>query len=418
MIAALAETTWHGLHWQTAPLLPGVLIGVALLIFGGALRRARLLFVAVAAIGVVLAGGARYAFPVFEFPEPTGQYAVGVGDFEWDNGVRAKIWYPAAPQPGDAEAGYFSSFDGVVFGLPGFIAGHLKGRFSHAYENSPFALDAPAPVAVYAHSADGHNEENTFLLTDLASHGFVVVAVNNTTALTGYDFDLAALSTQPEAFAAAMTNVVMADRRPEIASAVIGLSDINDAAGPLQGVLDLSAVNFVGFSLGGALVADYCSQADNCRAIVNLDGNPFAVAADRGLTSPYLHLSQTTAFENVRAGGASEAAIAFAELYTEDVGAVIDKTIENGAQAQWLALRGSGHGSFSDYALWVGVRWGALSQMLGSSDSEASFAVIRDATRVFLEDPASYSNGGDSEAPYLTPFQDVRPQQTSNAGRD
>ena len=136
------------------------------------------------------------------WPRPTGAYSVGTAAFEVIDskypsdrpgdadgrriGVRA--WYPAAPAEGSRRP-YFVGPEETAFAgaavqaigafLPGIEATHrMAAVTTYSYENAPVArAGAPFPVLVFAHGGLGYGTQNTALMEELASRGYVVCSL-------------------------------------------------------------------------------------------------------------------------------------------------------------------------------------------------------------------------------------------------
>jgi hypothetical protein len=129
------------------------------------------------ALARALAGRSR-----FDLPRPTGPMPVGtltltlVRPSELD-GISAgrfgvQVWYPAEPSTGRAPYGS---------GAPG-IKRWIYHRLvkTHAAQNVPFAARYErAPIVVYVAGWGGEGTDNTVLVQELASHGFVVAAIGD-----------------------------------------------------------------------------------------------------------------------------------------------------------------------------------------------------------------------------------------------
>ena len=338
--------------------------------------------------GIGLFGIYRYTLPHFSFPQPTGPYDVSVTTFEHNEKDRALVWYPAEATAAQSRHGYLSHFERPLLGLPPIVYSHLKGRPTAAYQDAP-AVDDQFPIILYAHSADGFAEENTFLLTELASRGFVVISVVHAKSVSDYELDLQRLGSEPELFLERMKTAVIPDRLAELTSIIEQLPQLNQTDPLLQGRLELSAKNFVGYSLGGGVVSDYCALHGNCTAVLNLDGNPFMNAHEHGVSAPYLHISQH-AFLKLAAQSAPDSPTSqMAALYQSEVTQVVSHTKQNGYAANWLLLQDSGHGSFTDMAYWIAPRWGFLQSFLGTVETEAAQDAIRQLAVQFLQNPES-----------------------------
>jgi predicted dienelactone hydrolase len=122
--------------------------------------------------------------PVVEDPEPLpwtapeepGPYGVGARTLQWfdarDKLLTAELWYPADVEPGS---------EGDDYGL--------VSRTGIAHRDADGDLrGAPHPLIAFSHGFGGVRYQSTFLTEHLASHGFVVVAVDHPTN-TLFDLD-------------------------------------------------------------------------------------------------------------------------------------------------------------------------------------------------------------------------------------
>jgi len=397
----------EGHKWQLVPLYLIAVLLLVVLLWQAAPQWFIISVLLITFLALFLSRGLHTIFPNFTFPEPTGDHKVGVTDVTMENGERAKIWYPAMERDDNRIYPYLASFDRPIFNLPIFIFSHLKGRDTFSFQDAVPSNRGPFPVIIYEHSADGFREENTFLLTDLVSHGYIAIAVKHRNTLADYELDLAALSTRPEDFMAAMTDVVMRDRLAELQQVVNGLPTLNQPNGYLHGKLLLDQINFLGYSLGGGIVTDYCAANPACRSVVNLDGNPFGIAHKVGLKAPYLHISQNVVLEMTKASGPSSTVAQMTELYKRDVGQIIAQTRENGFGAHWLLLHNSGHASFTDFSYWIAVRWGMLKSLFGTVETETSHQTIRLVVRKFIDQPSSFDSSQLRDHQLLSAFPEI-----------
>src|SRR5690606_1617654 len=125
--------------------------------------------------------------PVRPDAPPFGQRgAYTVGTFETllphkTRPLKLSVWYPAGVAPEDIKPITYS--DGPVI-FSGF-----------AVQNAPFLkTERPCPLVIFSHASGGTRLQSIFFTEHLASHGFVVMAVDHlgNTILDGV--------TQPERF--------------------------------------------------------------------------------------------------------------------------------------------------------------------------------------------------------------------------
>lgn len=161
-------------------------------------------------------------FPVFRLPKANGTFAVSYVELECEDHGRpewlpfwsfdhaeprnlfTRIWYPVSKKTIDKhkrsvkKASYYPHFNfrGPVqaarYKLPAFVLSHLPQVSCNSYvyaahegkeENVVLSLASssfPWPVVVFSHGYSGTFDQNTYLLENLASHGFIVVAMDHT----------------------------------------------------------------------------------------------------------------------------------------------------------------------------------------------------------------------------------------------
>ncbi|MFC8625549.1 alpha/beta hydrolase family protein [Streptomyces anulatus] len=293
------RTPWRARWWLA---LPGSVVGVALV-----------------AAGPVSA----WAFPVPEFPAPSGRFPVGTEVLEWsarpDGAGRdteprtlvTQLWYPAgrsapdarrAPYLGrtEAEARTVSAALADYSGVPGFLLDGLPRSRSHAVPGAPVADGGGRfPVVLFSPGLGGVRTQNTVWAEELASHGYVVVAVDHP-----YDSAAVVLSdgrtlrtrvaatgdrAKDEALAEGWTRTRAADLRAVLSR--LERVDRGEAEGLLTGRIDTGRAAAAGHSLGGAAALQAARQDPRFDAVVDLDGFPHGPVGDR-FEQPVLALTQ------------------------------------------------------------------------------------------------------------------------------
>jgi predicted dienelactone hydrolase len=198
-------------RWQNAA---GVIVGVLFLVgLGGVVLKNRItktdrtggvpwfsgVFIALGLAGVV---AITLMFPVWPLPKPSGQYAVGVRTLEMRDDSRlgvfaakpdeprrllVRIWYPAQIVSGDP-APYFTAAEtkstatslGSLVGFPPFFT-YVRHVKTNSYVDAPLLEGARGlPVVFYSHGYTSYLNQNTVLMEELASHGYIVVSVQHT----------------------------------------------------------------------------------------------------------------------------------------------------------------------------------------------------------------------------------------------
>jgi predicted dienelactone hydrolase len=230
-------------------------------------------------------------------------------------------------------------------GLPSYFLDHLVYAKTSAYTNLPIAATgAPFPVILFSHGYGGFRAQNTSQAQDLASHGFVVAAVEHpyASAITVFPDGRLALKnpdTLPEglgdaAYEAAAERLV-AQWTADLIFALDTLAAMNAEPGsPFAGRLDLARVGVMGHSTGGGAAVQFCAQEPRCAAGLGMDAWLLPVTGDvmaGGLDQPFLYM-----FSEEWSAGPNPAR--FADLSAASAGAVVTFTIEGSAHYDFTDL--------------------------------------------------------------------------------
>lgn len=320
-----------------------------------------------------------WILPIVTLPKPTGPYPVGLvhrelNDSARDRRLMVSIWYPAASEgdraplfqhPHEVAAGLAS-----VAGLPAAapLLQHLRYSLVDASEGAPaLAAQAPFPVLVFSHGLVGVRAQNSPSYQELASWGYVVVALDHTdaAAITVFPdgetraFDLRRFGLGPEDIersTEALLPVWVADQR--FVYDTLERWAAGDAL--LTGVLDLQRIGSFGHSFGGVTAIEVCRVDTRCRAAVNIDGG-FGRQEIRPAARPVLLMSAASSNQ------IADAIAGWARL-----------TRDSSAPAYWLELPGSNHYSFTIVPL--------MSPLLApqGADARAHLAVADKYLRAFF----------------------------------
>ena len=287
--------------------------------------------------------------PSVSFPEPTGEFPVGVNSGlvtdnargnDWDaiheapRKLLLRVWYPAAMDTDVATSYRLTENEKrvvPVFSRSGFSLENLfLQALSEAKTNASWGAsiaEGTFPVVLFSHGYRDRVMANTALMEELASHGYVVVSITHPGETNGLVYpsgehvpispnisrmnDEAAL-----AFIEAMdhpdlghrlklyeklvkSNYVYVNRIPvwvDDFTTVLNALEMN--SGVSGGVVDIlnslnfSAVGYIGMSFGGTSGALACHRDPRCSAIVTLDsGGPHIDLVDSKIAVPALIIS-------------------------------------------------------------------------------------------------------------------------------
>jgi len=380
-ILLVVAAIWQGAYWQLVPLyLSVVLCGGLLASLLVGIQQPRWLRVTaggLAATFLVLTAAFTYVLPMFRLPKPTGAYAVGTRILHLVDPKRmethaaglgrrreimVQIWYPATPkgQPiasyrQRSETTYLSSYMGVLW--------------THSYSNAPVALKgAPFPVLLFNPAWTGQRTQNTNQVEDLASHGFVVVAIDHTynsgpTAFPDgrviglqHDRDIDNFNgvtlQQQIAYGDAEVHVQADD---DILALDYLAKAAEEADSPWFHRVDTNNAGAFGHSFGGAVSAQASYQDPRIKAAINLDGWVFGDVATHGLEKPFMIMYEDyPAPTQSQLNSSDHQTRLYAELCVLDLNHMMRTLQQNSGYL--LKLLGSRHNNFRDRALYSPVR--------------------------------------------------------------
>jgi predicted dienelactone hydrolase len=437
---AIAQVLVEGPRWQMVPAyaLAGLFFVVWLLRYvtpaGGPARQKRTnrlaagLAIGLGALGLAVSIVLPIVLPVFRFPDPSGPYEVGTSTYHWVDADRpevftadsddrrelmVQVWYPAEEDPSSPRAPYIQDADAVtsafarLFDLPEFLIGNLKHVTTNAIPSAPVAApmadDEPGyPVLIYLEGSGAFRQMNTFLVEELVSQGYVVVAIDQPYTATNVVFPdgrqvegLPLERTKP----LARQSFLPAERAPtlngrtfqegivpylaqDVSFALDRLAVLNqaDPNGILTGRLDLQRAGTFGPSLGGLVGGDACRLETRLRACLFLDAPMTTDVVRSGLQQPAMWITRDAdamRLERRKIGGWPEAEI-HAELSSN--WAVFESLPGDG---YFVEVPGMFHSNYTDLPSWSPL-W-RLVGVAGPIDVQRAHSIINAYSLAFFE---------------------------------
>ncbi|WP_326829010.1 lipase [Streptosporangium sp. NBC_01810] len=347
--------------------------------------------------------GANQVAPVrLTLPKPTGPLQIGtvslhlVDPARPDPWVPAKssrelmvqLWYPAQKAAAYPRAPWLSPkmAEAVLAGVP---AGTVRLPVTHGRVGAPvYRGRGPRPVLLFSHGFAADRASSTALAEDLASHGYVVAAIDHTYDAGAVEFpdgqvEIHAASSPPPNFDEQddpVATKAVAARLADTRFVMDQLTALNrgrvidaerrSAPKGLRGVLDLSRIGMFGHSLGGATAAATMHADSRVKAGINLDGAMFGPVLQEGLDRPFLQVGSS---EHGRGNDPSWAAL-WARL--------------RGWRLE-LRLDGTGHTSFTNLQVLLrqhslGLPPDQVTEMIGKIDGPRSVLIQRIYIRAFF----------------------------------
>jgi dienelactone hydrolase len=313
VLTLAAHLVWEGAHWQIGSAYLGVLFVFLLLLLPRLPRAWRIAIAVPALLLVALACCLSLVLPVFELPAPTGKFAIGTriltmtdtsrkedadSSGQHDREMVIQIWYPAqpshyprAPYRRRSETSLASSYQSV--------------DWTHSRYDAPAAtIDGGFPILLYNPGWNGRRTQDTPLNEELASHGYVVVAIDhpyNSGPVALEDGRVIRPLPSPELSDNATTEealyaLINKEVEKETTDTLFVLAEVEkmngNQASPLFHRLDVSRIGTLGYSLGGLVAAEAAWREPRIHAVLVLDTPLYGEAGKNGIMQPFMLISE------------------------------------------------------------------------------------------------------------------------------
>lgn len=256
--------------------------------------------------------------PVYKNPEPSGSYSVGTKFYNFRDESRdetftddpndrrdvfVQVWYPsnaASGRPLRLWNGGYGEEIARINKLPGFVLSHLKHVKSNSYLNAEILnKQIKYPVLIFSHGYLSVTMQNSILMEELASNGFVIFSIAhpyesaliNQNGRTVKSLNMHKIFKETD-YISMVKNVnknvgnnnyfkdLYLDTKAERESINIWtrdsqfvldkLSSLNSS--DFKGLLDLENIGAFGHSLGGMTAVELSLYDSRIKAAINLDG--------------------------------------------------------------------------------------------------------------------------------------------------
>ncbi|NMM47718.1 alpha/beta hydrolase family protein [Marinigracilibium pacificum] len=348
-IILLLHLTIEGWRWQMIPvyiITPFLGWRIKTINQDNTVRLSFLRFIGFTGLSVLILIGwlLPTVLPVFSLPEPQGKYNVGTElvylktdkneyitkDPNDKRELLVKIWYPSDADVSSLEGesyidqGSRAGF-AMKYGLPPTALNYLDYVKTYVYQDIPVA-NQKFPVLIFSHGYGSKATGYYALLTELASHGYIIINMNHTYESLGvtlpngnikyfdYDYQGEISSGSMEVIEPIITafksDLTFEHRHPIVRKAVkeyfegdiqdrwvedmtytLDLLDSWNNEGLLKGKLDLNKIGVIGHSVGGGSAGKLAFKDNRIKAAVNLDGNQWGQLIDSKFNIPFLYVS-------------------------------------------------------------------------------------------------------------------------------
>jgi dienelactone hydrolase len=313
--------------------------------------------------------------------------------------ITMKIWYPAQNKPDKEYAPYIKNGNQSVeeLNLPSFY----QSLQSHAKLNLPLSnAEQKYPILIFNHGWGEHYSQNTVLMEELASHGYIVFSIahhyearfsfypdgktvifdsnnqsehfqqimgeqQNPDAIQIFRSMYSAQSTEQRENVFKRTNELMPAFMlkgsklwaKDITTTIDHLEVLESKKEFFKGRLNLDKIGVFGMSLGGTATGQACLMDDRIKAGINMDGGIFGDILDTRIAQPFMFIN------SVRYRG-------YQNLFL--------KRIKN--QGIVINIENDEHYNFHDISV-----LNPDQQMLGTIDGQKMLNILNDYTLAFFD---------------------------------
>ena len=325
-LAFLEHALIEGLRWQLIPIYIPSLILYA---YGsgktiGSLNKTRPISqtapsrrkgVAIIVTTVILVSSSLFLnslFPAFYLPQPSGEYQIGTVTFDLTDETRnetftdfpddhrrilIKAWYPADSVAGYAMAPYVDAPDQFAigiqssFGFPSIVVSHIPLTPTHSYVNAPLSqTETEYPVLIFSHGYGGIIMQDTVLMEELASNGYIVFSISHSyeAAVTSFPDGSVIYEAVEEMYADLLNSLHIWANDTIFLVDELEITNNPDIPSILWGGMDLTRIGIFGHSFGGTTAEHLILQDIRFDVGISLDSPHGGNSLTQNMIKPFM----------------------------------------------------------------------------------------------------------------------------------
>lgn len=259
----------------------------------------------------------------YQLPPTSGPFPVGTISLELVDSSRPdplapeprdsrdlmiSLFYPTdVTTPGDGNFSfapvfgpYTAAFFDVYSGVPNGTSANIISR---SYLNAPL-VDSELPILVFGHGLGGSRLAYTSQLEELASHGWIIMAVDHTYEAFGVEFPDGRYVTANVKYSNETVGLLLETRVADVKFVVDSLADsaiLEKIPGfeECNSELKTDNVGIFGHSFGGATAAQAMAKYSDFACGANIDGIIFGSVRRSGLENPFVQIASWDHTRNI-----------------------------------------------------------------------------------------------------------------------
>jgi len=332
VVTFVLHMLFEGIHWQMIPVyIPALILfvwGVYKLVLiyriqTGAILEPELtsprkkLGVVILILTIILVGSTLFLdsmLPVFQLPQPSGEYAIGNVTFELTDlnrnetftenpddhrRILIKAWYPSDDVAGLPMAPYvdsseqFSSGIQQSWGFPTIMTSHFALIRTHSYVNAPLSqVETSYPVLIFSHGYGGLIMQDTVLMEELASNGYIVFSISHSyeAAVTSFPDGSVIYEASDEMYADLSNSLQIWANDTVFLVDQLEIVDNPDIPSLLHDGMDLTLIGAFGHSFGGTTAEEVALTDSRIDVGISFDSPHGERASTMNMTKPFMLL--------------------------------------------------------------------------------------------------------------------------------
>jgi hypothetical protein len=252
--------------------------------------------------------------PAFQLPTPTGEYEIGSVTFELTDETRnetfteppndhrrilVRAWYPADTVAGHNMAPYvdapgqFGIGIQQSFGFPAFMVSHFQLTKTHSYLNAPLSqAETSFPVLVFSHGYGGLIMQDTVLMEELASNGYIVFSISHSyeAAVTSFPDGSVIYEATEEMYADLVSSLHIWANDTTYLIDQLEIPNNPNIPSLLWDGLDLDTIGVFGHSFGGTTAEHVILEDSRFDAGISFDSPHGGSSLTMNMTKPFMLL--------------------------------------------------------------------------------------------------------------------------------
>ena len=329
-VTFLLHMILEGIHWQMIPVyIPALLLftwGVYKLVTiyriqTGAIPEPEIssprkkLGIVVLILTIILVGSTLFLdsmLPVFVLPQPSGENSIGTVTFELTDDTRnetfteppndhrrilIKAWYPSDNIAGYAMAPYVDSAEqfstGIQqsWGFPTIMTSHFAIIRTHSYVNAPLSqAETSYPVLIFSHGYGGLIMQDTVLMEELASNGYIVFSISHSyeAAVTSFPDGSVIYEATEQMYGDISNSLQIWANDTVFLVDQLEIADNPDIPSILHDGMDLTLIGAFGHSFGGTTAEEVALTDPRIDVGISFDSPHGERASTLNMTKPFM----------------------------------------------------------------------------------------------------------------------------------